>query len=150
MSTIAGCCACCWPRRRDSRRQPSAPTGAARVACAALARRGALALTLGSPLLPAVAASPQPTTWIAVADRAADNMAQPADDALLRALLNRSATTSQATAVADRAASPASDALLRALLNRAATTSQAAAASTQDASPVDDALAQAELTAGAT
>src|SRR5207244_548953 len=55
------------PNRRANRR------GARRLRAsgAALALGGALALTLGSPLLPVIAASPQPATWVAIADRAA-------------------------------------------------------------------------------
>ena len=146
-----------------------------RVSGAALALSGALALTLGSPLLPALAASPQPATWIAGADRSADNLAPPADDALLRALLNHIATSRQAVTPADQAALPASDALLRALLNhvarssqavatanqasdallrallnRAATATQAATPAAQTMPPTDDALAQTELTVGET
>jgi LysM repeat protein len=65
-----------------------------------------------------VAASPQPATWIAVADRAADNLAPPADadDALLRALLNRTATSSQTITTADQVAPQADDALAQAEL----------------------------------
>src|SRR4051794_40779973 len=79
----------------ETPRQPqTAQRGARRLRAggAALALSGALALTLASPLLPAVAASPQPATWGAIAERAAERLAQPADDVLLRALLNRAGT----------------------------------------------------------
>jgi len=119
-----------------------------RAGGAALVLGSVLALTLGSPLLPAVAASPAPATWIAVADHAADNQASTADDALLRALLNHAATPSQAVTPADQATSPASDALLRALLNRAATPSLAVTPAQEVLPQVDNALAQADLVAG--
>ena len=142
---------------------------------AALALGGALVLALASPLLPAVAASPPPATWIAVTDRAANNLAA-ADqsDALLRALLNRTATVSQVVAPTGEAADKASDALLRALLNhtatasqavtsaeqsdallrallnRTATVSQAVTSAAQTLPQADEAFAQAELIAGET
>ena len=139
-----------------------------RGAGAALALSGALAL--GSPLMTAVTASAAPAAWVAVTDRAANNLAAPADqsDALLRALLNHTATARAAAAPADQsdvllrallnhtataraAAAPAdqSDALLRALLNRTIA-NQAVAPAEQAVSQADAALAQAELTAGAT
>src|SRR5215213_1575565 len=53
-------------------RTPTRATGRGtqrlRITGAALALSSVLALSLGSPLLIAVAASPQPGTWIAVAD----------------------------------------------------------------------------------
>jgi nucleoid-associated protein YgaU len=120
-----------------------------RATGAALALSGALALTLGSPLLTAVAASPQPATWVAVADRAADNFAPQASDVLLRALLNRNSTPIQTVATADQA----SDVLLRALLNRNSTPIQTVATAPrqtvaiadQAASPASDVLLRALL-----
>jgi len=155
--------------QRMAQRAPRRGARRLRGAGVALVLSGALALALGSPLLPAIAASPQPATWIAVTDRAADTLADPADDALLRALLNHVATSHAAAAPADQsdvllrallnhgttshaAAAPAdqSDVLLRALLNRTTTSSQAVAPAAQMLPQADEALAQAELIAGET
>jgi nucleoid-associated protein YgaU len=128
-----------------------------RATGAALALSGALALTLGSPLLTVVAASPQPATWVAVADHAADNLAAPADDVLLRALLNRASTPIQTVATAPIQAVAStdqiSDVLLRALLNSesspiqtvATAPIQAVAIADQAASPASDVLLRALL-----
>ena len=131
--------------QRMAQRAPRRGARRLRGAGVALVLSGALALALGSPLLPAIAASPQPATWIAVTDRAADTLADPADDALLRALLNHVATSHAAAAPADQ-----SDVLLRALLNRSTTSSQAVAPAAQMLPQADEALAQAELIAGET
>lgn len=97
-----------------------------RATGAALALSGALALTLGSPLLTVVAASPRPATLVAGTDHAADSLAAPAADVLLRALLNRASTPIQTVATAPSqtiaTTDQVSDVLLRALLNRASTT----------------------------
>lgn len=108
-----------------------------RGAGAVLALSGALALALGSPLMTAVAAGPAPAAWVAVTDRAVNNLAAPVDqsDVLLRALLNHAATARAAAAPADQ-----SDALLRALLNHTATARAAAASADQS-----DALLRAML-----
>jgi nucleoid-associated protein YgaU len=141
---------------RELRPNPRATRRAARrlrATGAVLALSGALALTLGSPLLTAVAASPQPASWVAVADSAADNLAPQTSDVLLRALLDRDATSSQVVATADQTAqtaSPASDVLLRALLNSESTPIQAVAAVGQALPQADAALAQAQLTVGKT
>jgi nucleoid-associated protein YgaU len=122
-----------------------------RATGAVLALSGALALTLSSPLMTAVAASPQSSSWVAVADRAASPIgavavADQTSDVLLRALLNRDAAPIQAVAVADQT----SDVLLRALLNRAASPIKAVAVADQAMSQPDAALAQAQLVVGET
>jgi len=106
-------------RRRGARRR-------LRAGGAALVFGSALALSIGSPLLSASAASPQLSTPIVVAERAADNFTPRPDT---RALLP-------------------DDALLRALLNNAAAPQQAAATTEQAAPQVDSALAQADLAVG--
>jgi nucleoid-associated protein YgaU len=133
---------------RTTQRAPRRGARHLRASGAALALGGALALTFADPLLPTIAASPAPVTWITVADHAAENSAPAADDALLRALMNQVATASQAVVPADQA--PASDALLRALLNRTATASQTVTPAEQTVPQIDNALVQAELIAGET
>jgi nucleoid-associated protein YgaU len=140
----------------ETPRQPRARSRASRRSArrlratgAVLALSGALALTLSSPLMTAVAASPQSSSWVAVADRAATPIKAVAisdqtSDVLLRALLNRAAAPIKAVAIADQT----SDVLLRALLNRAATPIQAVAVADQTTAQPDGALAQAQLTAG--
>ena len=128
------------PRQlRTTPRSPRRGARRLRATGAALALSGALALTLGSPLLTAVAASPQPATWVAVADHAADNLAAPADDVLLRALLNSESSPIQtvelqAVATTDQV----SDVLLRALLNSESLPIQAVATADQAASPTSE------------
>src|SRR5262249_11702052 len=102
----------------QQRRRRAARRGSRRLraSSAALVFGSALALTLGSPLLSATAASPQPAVAV-VADRAADNLAPEADDALLRALLNSPATARQAGTSADKAAPPAEAPLAKAELS---------------------------------
>src|SRR5215207_6191368 len=106
-------------RRRGARRR-------LRAGGAALVFGSALALSIGSPLLSASAASLRLSTPIVVADRAADNF----------------------TPRPDTRASLPDDALLRALLNNAAAPQQAAATTEQAAPQVDSALAQADLPVG--